>query len=73
MSRETTWVAVMLVLVLVLMALLSPAQAKGQLPTLEEMERPAVECHVPLVCPAIRQMQRLVTTITWQLEAIPME
>ena len=73
MSREAGWVATMLAVLLIIMALLSP-RAEGQLPTLEEMERPPTTvCRVPLIGPIIGRVQRLVTTATWQLEAIPIE
>ena len=73
MSKEAGWIATMLAVLLIVMSLLSP-RAEGQLPTLNEMERPsATICRVPLVGPIIERVQRLVTTATWQLEAIPIE
>ena len=38
MSKEASWIATMLAVLLIVMALLSP-QAEGRLPTLEEMEK----------------------------------
>ncbi|MDY7076551.1 MAG: hypothetical protein SXV54_06455 [Chloroflexota bacterium] len=73
MSKEAGWIATMLAVLLIVVALLSP-RTEGQLPTLQELERPpATICWVPLVGPIIGRMQRLVTTATWQLEAIPIE
>jgi hypothetical protein len=74
MSREAGWVATMLAGLLLLMALLAPARVRGQLPSLEEAERPApVVYHLPLVGPIIGRVQRMMIAATWQLEAIPTE
>ena len=74
MDRESSWVAAMLAGLLIDMALLSPARPEGQLPTLADTERPpATICRVPLVGPVIGWIQRQITLVTWQLEAVPME
>ena len=74
---ETTWIAIMLAGLIALMAFLSPARPEGQLPTLEEMERPTIETtiyhHVPLVGPVIERIERRIVAVTWQLEAIEYE
>ena len=73
MGNEAGWIATMLTVLLVVIALLSP-RAEGQLPTLNGMEGPPAAMHrVPLIGPIVGRVQRLVTTVTWQLEAIPME
>lgn len=73
MSKEAGWIATMLAVLLIVMALLSPPTA-GQLPTLEEMEKPpATIIRVPLVGPLIGRIQRQMIEATWQLEAIPIE
>ena len=73
MSKEAGWVAAMLATLLIVLALLAP-HADGQLPTLQELERPpAAVWRVPLVGPIVGRVQRLATTATWQLEAIPVE
>ena len=73
MGKEAGWIATMLTVLLVVIALLSP-RAEGQLPTLNRMERPPTAMYrVPLIGPIVGRVQRLVATVTWQLEAIPME
>ena len=73
MSKEAGWIATMLAVLLIVVALLSP-RAAGRLPTLEEVERPpATICNVPLIGPLFGQVQRLVTRATWQLETVPIE
>jgi len=72
MSKEAGWIATMLAVLLIVMALLSP-QTEGRLPTLEEMEKPTTIVRVPLVGPIIGWMQRQMIGVTWQLEAIPIE
>jgi hypothetical protein len=76
MNKEAGWVAAMLAVLLVLLALFPPVRAGGQLPELGE--RPAeVDCRVPLICLGagriVGQVQRLMARATWQLETIPME
>jgi hypothetical protein len=74
MNREADWVAAMLAGLLILLALLAPARAEGQLPTLGETASPsAIVYRVPLVGPLIGQVQRLMFAAAWRLEAIPME
>jgi hypothetical protein len=73
MGKEAGWVSAMLAVLLIVLALLAP-HADGQLPTLQELERPpAVICKVPLVGPIVGRVQRLAAAATWQLEAIPIE
>ena len=73
MSKEAGWIATMLAVLLIVMALLSP-QVDGQLPTLEKMERPpATICRIPMIGPIIGQVRRLVAVVTWELETIPIE
>jgi hypothetical protein len=73
MSKEASWIATMLTVLLIIMALLSP-QAEGRLPTLEEMEKPPAKIiRVPLIGPLIGRIQRQMIGVTWQLEAIPIE
>jgi hypothetical protein len=73
MGKEAGWVAAMVAVLLIVLALLAP-HAERQLPTLQELERPpAVICRVPLVGPIVGRVQRLATAATWQLEAIPIE
>jgi hypothetical protein len=73
MSKEAGWVAAMLAVLLIVLALSAP-HADGQLPTVQELERPpAAVCRVPLVGPIVARIQRLATTATWQLETIPIE
>jgi hypothetical protein len=72
MNKEASWVAAMLAVLLVLLALFPPVRAEGQLPELRE--RPAeADCRVPLICPIVGQVQRLMSRAAWQLETIPME
>jgi hypothetical protein len=74
MSKEASWIAAVLAGLLLLMALLAPAQDRGALPVLAEVERPIpVISHVPLVGPIIGRVQRQMILVTWQLEAIPIE
>jgi hypothetical protein len=73
MSKEASWIATMLAVLLIVMALLSP-RAEGRLPTLEEVEKPpATIIRAPLVGPIIGWVQRQMIGVTWQLEAIPTE
>ena len=73
MGKEAGWVAAMLAVLLIVLALLAP-HAERQLPTLQELDRPpAAICRVPLVGPIVGRVQRLATAATWQLEAIPIE
>jgi hypothetical protein len=73
MSKEAGWVAAMVAVLLIVLALLAP-HPDGQLPTVQELERPpAAVCNVPLVGPILGRVQRLATTATWQLETIPIE
>ena len=73
MSKEAGWVAAMVAVLLIVLALLTP-RTDGQLPTVQELERPpAAVCRVPLVGPIVGRIQRLATTATWQLETIPIE
>ena len=73
MGKEAGWIATMLTVLLVVIALLSP-HAEGRPPTLNRMEGPPTTMYrVPLIGPIVGRVQRLVTTVTWQLEAIPME
>jgi hypothetical protein len=72
MNKEASWIAAMLAVLLILLALFPPVRAEGQLPELGE--RPAeVDCRVPLICPIFGQVQRLMSRAAWQLETIPME
>lgn len=74
MHKEASWIAAVLAGLLLLMALLAPAQDRGDLPMLAEVERPIpVISHVPLVGPIIGRVQRQMILVTWQLEAIPIE
>ena len=74
MSKEAGWIAAVLAGLLLLMALLAPAQNKGDLPALGEMERPMpMVSHVPLVGPIIGRVQRQMILVTWRLESIPIE
>jgi hypothetical protein len=72
MNKEASWVAAMLAVLLVLLALFPPVRAEGQLPELGE-QPVEVDCRVPLICPVVGQMQRLMSRAAWQLETIPME
>ena len=73
MSKEAGRVAGMVAVLLIVLALLAP-HPDGQLPTIQELERPpAAVCKVPLVGPIVGRIQRLATTVTWQLETIPIE
>jgi hypothetical protein len=73
MSKEASWIAAMLTVLLIVMALLSP-QTEGRLPTLEAMEKPpATIIRAPLVGPIIGRIQHQMIGVTWQLEAIPIE
>jgi hypothetical protein len=72
MNKEAGWVAAMLAVLLLLLALFPPVRARGQLPELREQPGGA-GCSIPLVCPAIGHVQRLMVRAAWQLEAIPME
>ena len=73
MGKEAGWVAAMVAVLLIVLALLTP-HPDGQLPTVQELERPpAVICRVPLIGPIVGRVQRLATAATWQLEAIPIE
>jgi hypothetical protein len=73
MSKEAGWVAAMLAVLLIVLALLTP-HADGQLPTMQELERPlAAICRVPLVGPIVGRVQQLATMVSWHLEAIPIE
>jgi hypothetical protein len=72
--RESGWIAAVLAGLLLLMTLLAPAQDRGALPVLAEMERPIpVVSHVPLVGPIIGRVQRQLILITWRLDSIPIE
>jgi hypothetical protein len=74
MSKEASWIAAVLAGLLLLMAFLTPARDRGDLPALTEVERPIpVISHVPLVGPIIGRVQRQMILVTWQLEAIPIE
>lgn len=73
MSKEAGWVAAMIAVLLIVLSLSAP-HADEHLPTLQELERPpAAICRVLLVGPILGRIQRLATTATWQLEAIPIE
>ena len=73
MSKEAGWVAAMIAVLLIVLALSAP-HPDGRLPTVQELERPpAAVCNVPLVGPILGRIQRLATTATWQLETIPIE
>jgi hypothetical protein len=73
MGKEAGWVAAMVAVLLIVLALLAP-HPDGQLPTLQELEKPpAVTGRVPPVGPIVGRVQRLATAATWQLEAIPIE
>jgi hypothetical protein len=74
MNKEASWIAVMLAVLLVLMALLSPPGAREDLPLLETLDRPAARaCRAPLMGALLGQMQRWVMVLTWQLESFPAE
>ena len=72
MNKEAGWVAAMLAVLLVLLALFPSVRTEGQLPELGQ--RPAeVDCRLPPICPIAGQVQRLMSRAAWQLETIPME
>jgi hypothetical protein len=74
MYKEASWIAVVLAGLLLLMAFLAPAQDRGALPVLDEVERPIpVVGHVPLVGPIIGRVQRQLVLVTWRLDSIPIE
>jgi hypothetical protein len=74
MTKEASWVAVMLAALLILMALMSPPGSGQGPPMLETVDRPQVTLRrVPLVGSILSQVERRVTILTWQLERIPTE
>ena len=74
MSKEASWIAAVLAGLLLLMALLTPAQDRGDLPALAEVEKPIpVVSHVPLVGPIIGRVQRQMILVAWRLDSIPIE
>jgi hypothetical protein len=74
MNREAGWIAVILAGLLLLLAMMSPRQPAGGLPTLEAIEeRPAQTCQVPVVGSVVCGVHRMFSTVTWQLEMIPVE
>ena len=71
--NDAGWIATLLLIVLVVMAAVVPADDEG-LPELSGTAQPANPLlKVPVVGPLFGTVRRLMVNVTWRLEMIPLE